>query len=175
MRCMPWPRRCRRSCAWVRRRGLTRPGMVWCGTRYTRHRSCPSKVWRPMPAHPLLRTVSLDRNFLPAAHRQPIPALRRAGAEDFALWSKPQPGDRRAGAHRRRPGPRAQPAFLNPELALREFVEPALEGLGSKVGALVFQISPCRWRCWIACRRCWSSCARCYKPCHPWPAGHLMG
>ena len=59
-----------------------------------------------------------------------------------ALWSKPQPGDRRAGAHRRRPGPRAQPAFLNPELALREFVEPALEGLGSKVGALVFQISP---------------------------------
>ena len=41
-----------------------------------------------------------------------------------------------------RPGPRAQPAFLNPELALREFVEPALEGLGSKVGALVFQISP---------------------------------
>ncbi len=39
-------------------------------------------------------------------------------------------------------GREPNPAFLNPELALREFVEPALEGLGSKVGALVFQISP---------------------------------
>ena len=36
----------------------------------------------------------------------------------------------------------SNPAFLNPELALQEFVQPALKGLGPKLGALVFQISP---------------------------------
>ena len=34
------------------------------------------------------------------------------------------------------------PAFLSTELAISQFVQPALEGLGDKVGALVFQISP---------------------------------
>ena len=34
------------------------------------------------------------------------------------------------------------PAFLNTELAVREFIEPALQGLGHKAGALVFQLSP---------------------------------
>lgn len=34
------------------------------------------------------------------------------------------------------------PAFLDPALALETFVQPALEGLGERLGALVFQISP---------------------------------
>ncbi|MCP5865348.1 DUF72 domain-containing protein, partial [Klebsiella pneumoniae] len=34
------------------------------------------------------------------------------------------------------------PAFLNTDLAVQEFIQPSLEGLGDKVGALVFQISP---------------------------------
>lgn len=34
------------------------------------------------------------------------------------------------------------PAFLNAELAVQEFVQPALQGLGPKLGALVFEISP---------------------------------
>jgi uncharacterized protein YecE (DUF72 family) len=32
--------------------------------------------------------------------------------------------------------------FLNAEAALKHFVEPALEGLGPKLGTLLFQISP---------------------------------
>ncbi|RYF66808.1 MAG: DUF72 domain-containing protein, partial [Comamonadaceae bacterium] len=36
----------------------------------------------------------------------------------------------------------ANPAFLDPVLAVESFVRPALEGLGSRLGALVFQISP---------------------------------
>lgn len=39
-------------------------------------------------------------------------------------------------------GVQPNPAFLNPELAVREFVEPALAGLGQRLGALVFQLSP---------------------------------
>ena len=31
---------------------------------------------------------------------------------------------------------------LNPELALQDFVQPAMAGLGSRLGALVFQLSP---------------------------------
>ncbi len=34
------------------------------------------------------------------------------------------------------------PAFLSAELAVQEFVQPALTGLGPKLGALVFEISP---------------------------------
>lgn len=33
-------------------------------------------------------------------------------------------------------------AFMNAELAVRGFIEPALQGLGHKAGALVFQLSP---------------------------------
>jgi uncharacterized protein YecE (DUF72 family) len=36
----------------------------------------------------------------------------------------------------------ANPAFLDPALAASQFVEPALAGLGPKLGALVFQLSP---------------------------------
>lgn len=39
-------------------------------------------------------------------------------------------------------GMQPNPAFLSHELAISEFVQPALEGLGTKIGALVFQISP---------------------------------
>jgi len=39
-------------------------------------------------------------------------------------------------------GVRPNPDFLNSTLALKTFVEPALEGLQHKLGALVFQISP---------------------------------
>ena len=36
----------------------------------------------------------------------------------------------------------ANPTFLDAGLAIQEFVQPALQGLGHKLGALVFQISP---------------------------------
>lgn len=39
-------------------------------------------------------------------------------------------------------GRQPNPAFLNPELATQEFVQPALDGLRHKTGALVFQLSP---------------------------------
>ena len=35
--------------------------------------------------------------------------------------------------------------FLDPSLAVQEFVRPTLEGLGAKLGVLVFQLSPLPW------------------------------
>lgn len=93
--------------------------------------------------HPLLRTVSLDRTF-----------YRPISASQFAAYAAQVPDDFRfvvkapslvADAMVRGEDGRGQqpnPAFLDPALAAQQFVQPALDGLGHKVGALVFQLSP---------------------------------
>ncbi|WP_353234637.1 DUF72 domain-containing protein [Diaphorobacter ruginosibacter] len=96
--------------------------------------------------HPLFRTVSIDRSF-----------YRPLTASDYARYAaQVPPGFRfmvkapslitdalvRSEDGR---GREPNPAFLSPELALQEFVAPALEGLGSSLGALVFQLSPLPW------------------------------
>ena len=93
--------------------------------------------------HPLLRSVSLDRAF-----------YRPLSASQYARYAAQVPADFRfivkapalvTDAWMRAEDGRGQapnPAFLDHGLALREFVKPALEGLGARVGALVFQISP---------------------------------
>lgn len=92
--------------------------------------------------HPLLRTVSLDRSF-----------YRPLSASEFATYAAQVPEhfrfvvkapslvcDARVRGKDGR-GLNDNPAFLDPMLAAREFVQPALDGLGSKIGALVFQLS----------------------------------
>ncbi|NMM79633.1 hypothetical protein B2J86_01580 [Acidovorax sp. SRB_14] len=93
--------------------------------------------------HPLLRCVSIDRSF-----------YRPLTASQYGHYAAQVPADFRfvvkapslvtdalvRGEDGR--GRQANTAFLDPELALREFVQPALDGLGAKVGALVFQLSP---------------------------------
>ena len=93
--------------------------------------------------HPLMRTVSLDRTF-----------YRPLSASQYAAYAAQVPDDFRfvvtaprivTDAMIRAQAGRAlqpNPQFLNPELALQEFVQPALEGLQHKIGALVFQLSP---------------------------------
>jgi uncharacterized protein YecE (DUF72 family) len=93
--------------------------------------------------HPLFHTVSVDRSF-----------YRPLSIAQFAMYAAQVPDDFRfvvkapsqvtdalvrdeSGR-----GMQINPNFLNVELALSTFVEPALQGLGSKLGALVFQISP---------------------------------
>ncbi|MDB5871530.1 MAG: hypothetical protein JWQ07_972 [Ramlibacter sp.] len=93
--------------------------------------------------HPMLRSVSLDRSFY-----RPLSASQYAGyaaqvPEDFRFVVKAPSvvtdAMVRGGEGR---GMEPNPAFLSPELAVSEFVQPALEGLGPKIGALVFQLSP---------------------------------
>ncbi|HMM74122.1 MAG TPA: DUF72 domain-containing protein [Gammaproteobacteria bacterium] len=93
--------------------------------------------------HPLLRTVSLDRGF-----------YRPLTAEQFAAYAAQVPDEFRfvvkapalvTDAMLRDEsgrGMRPNPSFLNATVAMSSFIEPAVQGLGRKLGALVFQLSP---------------------------------
>lgn len=120
-------------------------------------------VWaRPAPAavlsreglgayarHPLLRSVSLDRAFY-----RPLDAATYAGLAaqvppEFrfvvkapALITDASLRDAATGA-----ATGANPGFLDPAAALQHCVQPAAQGLGARLGVLVFQLSPlpARW------------------------------
>lgn len=93
--------------------------------------------------HPLLRTVSIDRSFYQPLSVAQYAAYAAQVPEGFRFIVKAPASVSdaliRDDAGR---GTGHNPLFLDPDLALREFIEPAMRGLGDKVGALVFQISP---------------------------------
>ncbi len=93
--------------------------------------------------HPLFRTVSLDRAFYRPLTASQYAAYAAQVGDDFRFVVK-GPALVTDATVRGEKGQAVQPnpAFLSAELALQEFVQPALQGLGSKLGALVFQISP---------------------------------
>ncbi|NLP61559.1 DUF72 domain-containing protein [Paraburkholderia sacchari] len=94
-------------------------------------------------AHPLLRSVSIDRSFYAPLtvtdylrYAQQVPDHFRFIVKAPALITDASVrGDRGEPVS-------ANPCFLNADLAAREFVEPCLAGLGAKAGALVFQFPP---------------------------------
>ncbi|HTH59647.1 MAG TPA: DUF72 domain-containing protein [Paraburkholderia sp.] len=94
-------------------------------------------------AHPLLRSVSIDRSFyapLTVAdylrYAQQVPDHFRFIVKAPALVTDASVrGDRGEPVS-------ANPCFLNADLAASEFVRPCLDGLGPKAGALVFQFPP---------------------------------
>lgn len=117
----------------------------WAGTVYDRTATERTLAKAGLPAyaqHPLLRTAGIDRSYY-----RPIPeAVFRAYAEDvpedFRFLVK---ADRRltSPTDPDAPGRRAaNPDFLDPEYAIREVVGPAVEGLGAKLGPLLFQFPP---------------------------------
>lgn len=92
---------------------------------------------------PLLRTVSLDRTFYApittieyARYAAQVPAgfsfVVKAPALVCDAVMRGEDGRAKI----------ANPHFLDPAIAAREFVVPCLEGLGDKAGPLVFQVSP---------------------------------
>lgn len=94
-------------------------------------------------AHPLMRAVSLDRAFYrpldAAGYRalaQQVPAHFRFVVKAASLVSDAVVRDGGGRAER------ANPQFLDPDTALSQCLRPALEGLGEKLGVLVFQLSP---------------------------------
>ena len=93
--------------------------------------------------HPLFRVVSIDRSFYKPLTASQFAAYAAQVPEDFRFTVKApslvSDAMVRAGDGR---GMEANPAFLDPALAAMEFVQPALDGLGRKLGALVFQLSP---------------------------------
>lgn len=93
--------------------------------------------------HPLLRTVCVDRSFWRPLTEEQYAAYARQVDADFrfvvkcpAMVTDAQVRDEHGA------GQMANPVFLEPALALQHFVQPALAGLGDKLGVLVYQLSP---------------------------------
>lgn len=126
----------------------------WQGLVYGREASASVLARQGLPAyaaHPLLRCVSLDRSFY-----RPLPVA------DYAALAAQVPADFRfvvkaaaaiTDATLREPGSgrpaQPNPLFLDPGFALDEVLRPAVEGLGERLGVLVFQLSPLP-RGWLA-------------------------
>ncbi len=94
--------------------------------------------------HPLLRTVSLDRTFYRAIDTGTYARLARQTPDDFRFVVKAPAEITDAVLRATDSGAPLQdnPFFLDARRALATAVQPAVQGLGDKLGALVFQISP---------------------------------
>lgn len=116
-------------------------GLVWAG----RHsESTLSKTGLPAySAHPLLRAVGIDRGFYRplAASEFQRHAEQVAPGFRFTVKAPSLVTDALLRSESGR-GQQPNPLFLDPTIALQDFIEPAYEGLGQSIGALVFQISP---------------------------------
>lgn len=93
--------------------------------------------------HPLFRTVSVDRGFYRPLNVAQFAEYASQVSQDFRFVVKaPSLVTDALVRDESGRGMRQNPHFLNAEQAVQMFVEPALEGLRHRLGALVFQISP---------------------------------
>ena len=92
---------------------------------------------------PLLRTVSLDRTFYRPISTGDYQRYARQVPDGFSFVVK-APALECDALQRDEDGRGrvANPHFLDPGVAAREFIVPCLDGLGAKAGPLVFQVSP---------------------------------
>ncbi len=94
-------------------------------------------------AHPLLRTVSIDRSFYSPLSRAEYDTYAAQVPAHFRFMVKAPSFI--TDELRRDEGGRGiemNPRFLDAEAAVAEFIKPAISGLGEKAGPLVFQFSP---------------------------------
>ncbi|MCW5652416.1 DUF72 domain-containing protein [Hydrogenophaga sp.] len=135
----------------------TLPARLWMGSSSWTYPGWAGLVWdRDYPdallsreglsayaCHPLLRAVGVDRSFYRPMTQDQYARHAAQVPEDFRFVVK-APSLVTDALVRGEDGRGLQPnpAFLDPVLATQDFVAPALAGLGHKVGALVFQLSP---------------------------------
>ena len=94
-------------------------------------------------AHPLLKTVSIDRSFYQALTVTEYLRYAQQVPEHFRFIVKAPMTITDATVRAERGEPVSlNPCFLNAQMAIDDFVTPCLEGLGAKAGALVFQLPP---------------------------------
>jgi uncharacterized protein YecE (DUF72 family) len=94
-------------------------------------------------AHPLLRSVSIDRSFYAPLPLADYARYASQVPEHFRFIVKAPAAVTDAFVRGERGTPDAEnPAFLDARIAIDEFVAPCIGGLGAKAGALVFQFSP---------------------------------
>lgn len=126
-------------------------GLVWDGD-YAESR-LSKRGLAAYAQHPLLRSVSLDRAFYRplsasqyARYAAQVPPdfrfIVKAPALITDAWVRAEDGRGKA----------PNPAFLDHDLAWREFVEPALEGLARASARWCSRSAHCRRRTWRGCR-----------------------
>ncbi len=95
-------------------------------------------------AHPLFRCVGLDRTYYAPIASEEYTAYANAVSDDFRFVVKAH--ELLTRAYVRGSGPRSRPQrneiFLDSDYAIREVIEPCVEGLGNKLGVLLFQFPP---------------------------------
>jgi uncharacterized protein YecE (DUF72 family) len=93
--------------------------------------------------HPLLHTVSIDRGFYQSLGSDEYARYARQVPEHFRFVVKgpAQVTDAVIRGQGSQPDA-ANPHFLEADIALDQFVGPAIEGLGARAGPLVFQLTP---------------------------------
>ncbi len=116
-------------------------GLVWAG----RHgeSSLARQGLSVYAQHPLMRAVSIDRGFYQGLTASQYERYAQQVPDDFRFTVKAPSlvTDAMVRSEDGR-GRQLNDAFLDARLAIQEFIEPALQGLGPKIGALVFQLSP---------------------------------
>ncbi len=96
-----------------------------------------------LSAHPLLRCVSIDRSFYGPLSVGDYARYANQVPEHFRFIVKAPSSVTDATVRGNKGVPAGDnPAFLDARIAIDEFVQPCISGLGAKAGALVFQISP---------------------------------
>lgn len=97
-----------------------------------------------LASHPLLRSVSLDRAFYRCLDRSTYAALAEQVPDAFRFVVKAPASVTDAVLRESGSGRVASlnPGFLDSAAAVVQALEPACGGLGDKLGALVFQLSP---------------------------------
>lgn len=124
-------------------------GLVW-GRAYSAQQLSRSGL-SAYARHPLMRTVSLDRAFYRPLDASTYRQLAAQTPEDFRFVVKApalisDAAVREFGSGK---GRQANPGFLDPQALLVHGIQPAVEGLGTRLGAIVLQLSPLPAR-WLA-------------------------
>lgn len=121
----------------------------WDGLVYARPYPKPALAREGLAAyaqHPLMRAVGIDRTYYGPLPAEALAAYASAVPDDFRFLVKAHQGctlarfprHRRFGAQRGQDNPR----WLDPAYATEAVVQPFVEGLGAKGGALLFQFAP---------------------------------
>ncbi|MBI5864232.1 MAG: DUF72 domain-containing protein [Planctomycetes bacterium] len=100
--------------------------------------------------HPLMRTVGIDRTYYAPLKAEEFARYAAVAPSDFRFLVKAfdeclsPTRSARSGQNRRRR--ERNPAFLEPAFAVETVIRPAVEGLGERLGPIVFQFAPLNLR-----------------------------
>lgn len=116
-------------------------GLVWDGNYDASVLS--RKGLAALSQHPLMRTVCVDRTFWRPLSAEQYAQMAAQVSDDFRFVVKcPNVVTDALVRDEEGKGQQPNPAFLDANLALKQFVMPCLQGLGNKLGVLVYQLSP---------------------------------